>query len=115
MDWRQGDFFEPICGEEWDWLVTNPPYIPEEEYRKLAPEIFEEPQMALVGAENGLIFYRRLAEEAASLLKRDGKILMEIGWNQGQQVEELFKKSFKTRIFKDYGGRDRVVYAELSS
>ncbi|WP_434510966.1 peptide chain release factor N(5)-glutamine methyltransferase [Desulfitobacterium sp. AusDCA] len=115
VDWRQGDFFEPICGEEWDWLVTNPPYIPEEEYRKLAPEIFEEPQMALVGAENGLIFYRRLAEEAASLLKRDGKILMEIGWNQGQQVEELFRKSFKTRIFKDYGGRDRVVYAELSS
>lgn len=114
VDWRQGDFFEPIREEQWDWLITNPPYIPEEDYQKLAPEIFKEPHMALVGAENGLIFYRRLAEEALSLLKRNGKILMEIGWNQGQQVEHLFqKRGFQTCIFKDYGGRDRVVYAEF--
>lgn len=114
VDWLQGDFFEPICGEKWDWLITNPPYIPKEEYQKLAPEIFREPEIALVGVENGLIFYRRLAEEAASLLKRDGKILMEIGWDQGQQVKDLFeKRGFQTRIFKDYGGRDRVVYAEF--
>lgn len=114
VDWRQGDFFEPIREEQWDWLITNPPYIPETEYQKLAPEIFNEPHMALVGAENGLIFYRRLAEEAPSLLKQDGKILMEIGWDQGQQVENLFRKrGFKTCIFKDYGGRDRVVYAEF--
>lgn len=113
-EWRQGDFFEPIRREHWDWLVTNPPYIPEEEYRLLAPEIFSEPVMALIGAENGLIFYRRLAQEAASLLKPEGKILMEIGWDQGQAVQDLFRKQgFKTQVFQDYGGRDRVVYAEF--
>ncbi|AHF08286.1 peptide chain release factor N(5)-glutamine methyltransferase [Desulfitobacterium metallireducens] len=115
VEWREGDFFEPIRGERWDWIVTNPPYIPEKEHRLLAPEIFKEPEMALVGAENGLIFYRRLAEEAASLLKPEGRILMEIGWDQGQAVQELFQKQgFRTQVFRDYGGRDRVVYAEFS-
>lgn len=116
VEWRQGDFFEPIRGERWDWLVSNPPYIPEKEYSLLAPEIFKEPIMALVGAENGLIFYQRLAQEAASLLKPEGRILMEIGWDQGQTVQDLFRKrGFKTQVFQDYGGRDRVVYAEFST
>lgn len=115
VEWRKGDFFEPIRGERWDWIVTNPPYIPEKEYRSLAPEIFKEPEMALVGAENGLIFYRRLAEEAASLLNPEGRILMEIGWDQGQTVQNLFQnQGFQTRVFQDYGGRDRVVYAKFS-
>lgn len=114
VEWRKGDFLEPIRGEQWDWLITNPPYIPEGDYRLLAPEIFQEPEIALVGAENGLFFYRRLAEEAAALIRPNGKILMEIGWDQGQQVEELFRKQgFMTRVFQDYGGRNRVVYAEL--
>lgn len=116
VEWRKGDFFEPIQGERWDWIVTNPPYIPEKEYRSLAPEIFKEPEIALVGAENGLIFYRRLAKEAASLLYPEGRILMEIGWDQGQAVQDLFhEQGFRTQVFKDYGGRDRVVYAEFST
>ncbi|HVJ49203.1 peptide chain release factor N(5)-glutamine methyltransferase [Desulfitobacterium sp.] len=114
VEWRKGDFCEPIRGERWDWIVSNPPYVPEEEYRSLAPEIFKEPEMAFVGAENGLIFYQCLAEEAASLLNVEGKILMEIGWHQGQSVQNLFQKQgFKTQIFQDYGGRDRVVCAEF--
>lgn len=116
VEWREGDFCEPIQGERWDWIVTNPPYIPETVYHSLAPEIFKEPVMALVGAENGLLFYRRLAEEAASLLTSEGKILMEIGWDQGQAVQELFQKQgFSTQVFKDYGGRDRVVYADFGT
>lgn len=114
VEWREGDFFEPIQGERWDWIVTNPPYIPEEAYPSLAAEIFKEPIMALVGAEDGLVFYRRLAEKAASLLSPEGKILMEIGYDQGQAVQELFQKQgFSTQVFKDYGGRDRVVYASV--
>lgn len=114
VEWRQGDFCEPIEGERWDWIVTNPPYIPEEEYRGLAPEIFREPKMAFVGDENGLIFYRRLAEKAASLLQPEGRILMEIGYQQGQAVQDLFRKQgFRTQVFRDYGGRERVVEAEF--
>ncbi|MPN54884.1 Release factor glutamine methyltransferase [bioreactor metagenome] len=96
--------------------MTNPPYIPEKEYGLLAPEIFKEPKMALVGAENGLIFYSRLAKGASSLLNPRGKILMEIGWDQGKAVRDIFQKErFLTRVFQDYGGRDRVVYAEFST
>lgn len=116
VEWREGDFFEPIRGECWDWIVTNPPYIPEKEYGSLAPEIFKEPKMALVGAENGLIFYSRLAKASSSLLNPGGKILMEIGWDQAKAVQDIFQKEgFLTRVFQDYGGRDRVVYAEFST
>jgi release factor glutamine methyltransferase len=112
VEWRQGDFLVPICNERWDILISNPPYISNQEYNELAPEIFREPKMAFVGGEDGLDFYRELANQASSLLKPNGKILLEIGWQQGEAVETLFRQQgFETRVFKDYGGRDRVVFA----
>lgn len=110
IEWRQGDFLAPIRGETWDFIISNPPYIGKEEYAKLAPEIFREPEMAFLGGEEGLDFYRELAREARSLLKPCGKILLEIGWQQGEAVEKFFKlQGFDTQIFQDFGGRDRVV------
>ncbi len=112
IQWRQGDFLTPIRGETWDLIVSNPPYIGREEYAALAPEIFREPKLAFVGGEDGLDFYRELAKEARSMLKPEGKVVLEIGWQQGNEVEELFKQQgFDTQVFQDYGGRDRVVLA----
>lgn len=110
VEWRQGDFLAPIRGETWDFIISNPPYVRREEYDELAPEIFMEPEMAFLGGEEGLDFYRELAREARSLLKPNGKVLLEIGWQQGDAVQTLFRQqAFNTQVFQDLGGRDRVV------
>lgn len=110
VEWRQGDFLAPIRGEAWDFIISNPPYIGREEYAELAPEISGEPEMAFLGGEDGLDFYRELAREAQSLLRPSGKVIVEIGWQQGEAVETLFRQQgFDTQVFQDFGGRDRVV------
>lgn len=112
VQWRQGDFVKPIQGERWDYIITNPPYVSAEEYCQCAPEIFREPSMAFLGGQDGLDFYRRLAEETRSLLNPQGKLLMEIGWNQADAVCEIFQmKGFETQVFPDLAGRDRVIIA----
>lgn len=112
VDWRQGDFLEPVQGETWDWILTNPPYVSLEEYRECAPEISFEPRQALLGGEDGLDFYRRLAYEAPPLLKPEGKMLVEIGWLQGEAVSAILRNAgFETEIMLDLGGRDRVILA----
>ncbi len=112
VQWRQGDFVKPIEGERWDYIVTNPPYVSAEEYSQCAPEIFREPSLAFLGGQDGLDFYRRLAEETRSLLYPQGKILMEIGWKQADEVCEIFRgKGYETQVFKDLTGHDRVIIA----
>ncbi|HZK85918.1 MAG TPA: peptide chain release factor N(5)-glutamine methyltransferase [Desulfosporosinus sp.] len=112
VQWRQGDFVKPIQGELWDYIVTNPPYVSVEEYRECALEIFCEPSMAFLGGQDGLDFYRRLAEETRSLLSSQGKLLMEIGWKQAEAVCEIFQmKGFETQVFPDLAGHDRVIIA----
>lgn len=112
VQWRQGDFLKPILGERWDYLITNPPYVSAEEYSQCAPEIFREPSMAFLGGKEGLDFYRTLAEETRSLLNPQGRLLMEIGWNQGDAVCEIFRiNGFETQIFQDLAGHDRVIIA----
>ena len=112
VQWRQGDFVKPIQGERWDYIITNPPYVSAEEYCQCAPEIFREPSMAFLGGQDGLDFYRRLAEETRSLLNPQGKLLMEIGWNQADAVCEIFQmKGFETQVFQDLAGHDRVIIA----
>ena len=112
VQWRQGDFVKPIQGERWDYIITNPPYVSAEEYCQCAPEIFREPSMAFLGGQDGLDFYRILAEETRSLLSPQGKLLMEIGWNQADAVCEIFQmKGFETQVFPDLAGHDRVIIA----
>ncbi|MHB8073547.1 peptide chain release factor N(5)-glutamine methyltransferase [Desulfosporosinus fructosivorans] len=112
VQWRHGDFVKPIQGERWDYIVTNPPYVTVQEYGQCALEIFREPSMAFLGGQDGLDFYRSLSEEARSLLTPQGKLLMEIGWNQADAVCELFRmKGFETQVFPDLAGRDRVIIA----
>lgn len=112
VQWRQGDYMDAIRGECWDYIITNPPYVSAEDYRRCAPEIFREPAMAFLGGEDGLDFYRRLAEEVRPLLNPQGKVLMEIGWDQAEAVCTLFRQQgFLTQIFPDLAGRDRVILA----
>jgi protein-(glutamine-N5) methyltransferase, release factor-specific len=112
VQWRQGDFTAPLQGELWDFLITNPPYVSTTDYNRCAPEIFREPSMAFLGGQDGLDFYYRLAEEIRSLLNIQGRLLMEIGWDQAEAVCSIFqRKGFATQIFPDLAGRNRVILA----
>lgn len=110
----QGDLFEALPpGEAWDLVITNPPYIPSHEIRALDALLHEEPEKALDGGEDGLDFYRRIADEVGPRLTECGMIFTEIGADQGPAVTALFEEAGLTqvRVMRDYTDRDRMVSA----
>lgn len=111
----RGDMFGAVKpGETFDILVSNPPYIPSGVIGGLEPEVRDyEPRMALDGDGDGLKFYRILANESGAFLRKGGRIYMEIGWDQGPAVEELFRAAGFEHIrrVRDLAGNERVVCA----
>lgn len=108
---ERSDLFEDVS-DTFDVIVSNPPYIPTDVISGLMPEVaMYEPMQALDGKEDGLHFYRRIIADASKYLKPDGKLLFEIGHDQGESVPKLMKDAgFKeVRVIKDLAGNDRVV------
>jgi release factor glutamine methyltransferase len=99
----------------YDIIVSNPPYISEQDYATLAAEVRDhEPKQALVAAENGLAFYRRLADLLPTLLSGDGLLAVEIGYDQAESVPDLFHPVCETvDVGKDLSGIPRIVSATL--
>ena len=107
------DLFNNICGT-YDIITTNPPYIPTAVVAGLEPEVRDhEPNLALDGKEDGLFFYRKIANEAGAYLREGGRLIMEIGFDQGEAVMQLLDGAGYTdvRCIKDLSGLDRVVTA----
>jgi HemK-like putative methylase len=73
-----------------DLIVSNPPYISEPAYAALPPNVLHEPKGALLAGADGLVMYRRLAAEAPRLLSPQGLIIIEIGFDQHEQVKAVF-------------------------
>jgi len=99
-----------------DFIVSNPPYIPTDEIAKLQPEIGYEPSIALDGDIDGLDFYRRIISEAPHYLKESAALIMEMGFGQRAAIENIFKRGAKlkiTRVLKDYNNIDRLIIAKL--
>lgn len=112
---ERSDLFENVT-EHYDIIVSNPPYIPTDVIPGLMPEVADyEPIQALDGKEDGLYFYRRIAEECVDYLKEKGMILFEIGHDQGKAVSELLTEAgfAGVQVVKDLAGNDRVVIGEL--
>lgn len=114
----QGDLFAalPEKNEKFDIITANPPYIPTAVIATLEPEVRDhEPVLALDGTEDGLYFYRRIAAEAKPHLSAGGAVYLEIGYDQGEQVREIFENAGyqSVRVVKDLPGRDRVVCARF--
>lgn len=87
------DWFDSVT-DRFDFIVSNPPYIPEKDINKLAKEVrLHDPLRALNGGKDGLDFYRKLAHEAANYLKENGTIAVEIGYSQEKEVYDLFEKN----------------------
>jgi release factor glutamine methyltransferase len=115
VEFIQGDFLEPLKGRVFDGIICNPPYVTEDEYKYLDPSVKDfEPKLALVGGEDGLKFYKKLAKEVFFHLKIGGFLCLEIGKDQGKSVEELFSDSdFKgKKVEKDYSSHDRFFFLE---
>ncbi|MDR1069536.1 MAG: peptide chain release factor N(5)-glutamine methyltransferase [Gracilibacteraceae bacterium] len=114
--WARGDLFAAVAGEIFDLIVMNPPYISAREYAVCAPEVRKEPSIALVAAEDGLLFYRRLARAAAARLSPAGALWLEIGAAQGAAVREIFTAAgWRLEIRRDLAGRERLARAVLTS
>lgn len=107
----QSDLFDKIEGA-FDVIVSNPPYIKRAEIETLMDEVrLHEPYMALDGHEDGLYFYRKIAEEAPKYLRAGGGLFLEIGCDQGACVAELLRQQgfADVKVVKDLAGLDRVV------
>ncbi len=112
----RSDLFSEIPGR-FDVITANPPYIRSEVIGTLTPEVRDhEPRMALDGDEDGLSFYRRLAEECPRHLNPGGRVFFEIGYDQGEAVCGLLRSHgfSEVRCVKDLAGLDRVVTGMLA-
>ncbi len=108
-----GNGTEPGNAERFDVIVSNPPYIKTDVIDTLMPEVREhEPVMALDGGADGLIFYRRIAENAVNYLSGGGMLFFEIGCEQATDVCMIMETAGfrEIAVVKDFAGLDRVVY-----
>lgn len=103
---RTGDLFSAVPGERFDLIVCNPPYLTGAEMDALQPELRCEPHEALFGGDDGLAFYRRIAEEYRGYLNPGGALLLEIGANQAQDVLDLFPGA---ALRYDLSGNARII------
>lgn len=111
-EWIESDMFDSVPVERFDVIVSNPPYIRRADCENLMTEVKDyEPRIALDGGEDGLDYYRVLVSRAVDYLGSEGRLFMEIGYDQGEMVVSLMKEQGFTevRIVKDYAGNDRVV------
>jgi release factor glutamine methyltransferase len=95
-------------------ITANLPYIPSGDLAGLPRGVrLFEPRLALDGGSGGLELYRRLIPAASILLKNGGFLLLEIGFDQARDIQELLKTSWKADVVKDLAGLDRLVVARL--
>lgn len=113
-----GDLLKPLFADEsvkMDIIVSNPPYIPNEEIETLSTVVKDhEPMRALAGGEDGLDFYRQLSEQIPYILNTPGLVAFEIGAGQGERVKNLLASKLtnaNVEIVYDINGKDRFIFA----
>ena len=108
--------FNENCVEgEFDIIISNPPYVCTDIIPNLQREVQYEPKTALDGGNDGLDFYRCIADKWVKKLKKGGKIILEIGEEQAESVSELLKMQEITQIsvVKDIQNLDRVIFGTI--
>ncbi|RHH71464.1 MULTISPECIES: peptide chain release factor N(5)-glutamine methyltransferase [Vagococcus] len=113
IDFYLGDALEPVMDETFDIIISNPPYIGEEEWPEMDESVrIHEPKMALFADNKGLAIYEKIAKEATKVLNEKGKIYLEIGYTQGMNVVRIFEEYFPQKVVevvKDMSGHDRMI------
>lgn len=114
INFYAGNLLEPLAGQTFDVIISNPPYIAADEFKTLEPEIFEEPRLALDGGNDGLDFYRKIVASAPKFLNDGGFLAVEIGQNQAAAVGKLIRETEnfgRVEIWNDLAKIERVVAA----
>ena len=111
----QSDLLQNLHGFSFDLIISNPPYIPSAECESLQPEVRYEPILALDGGPDGCDIYRRIIQDAGSVLVSGGRLLMEMGINESHLLSALLSKHgfSSVEIRQDYSGIDRMILAIL--
>ncbi len=119
VEFFTGDLFEAVSDlslrGRFDIIVSNPPYIPEGDIGALQKEVAgHEPRAALDGGVDGLVIISRIVKDAPAFLKSGGRLMLEVGFDQGELVAGVLSDSgdfIDVKIRKDYSGIERIVSA----
>lgn len=116
VNFVQSDIFENIEGE-FDFIISNPPYIPTDVIATLSPEVRNEPRLALDGGLDGLDVIRKIIASAPAYLKSGGLLALEIGCAQSEKVLKFFNAEEWQAPFsrKDFAGIERFIFARKKS
>ncbi|MBO4380978.1 MAG: peptide chain release factor N(5)-glutamine methyltransferase, partial [Clostridia bacterium] len=113
IDFVLSNMFEKVEGK-FDVIVSNPPYIPSKDIETLDAKVKNfEPRLALDGAEDGLKYYRIIAENLDEHLAEGGVLLMEFGIDQAEAIKGIFEE-YDVEILKDIEGKDRIAVVKRS-
>lgn len=112
IEFFQGSWFEPVSNQYFDLIISNPPYIEEnDDYLK---DLSFEPISALTAGKDGLDDIRIIIDQAPNHLLKGGFLLLEHGYNQQAKIVKLLEKSFNNiQTFKDYNAKDRAILAQV--
>lgn len=114
VEFKAGDMLQPLIdgGLKLDVLISNPPYIPQDEKMETSVVDFE-PHVALFGGQDGLKFYRMIFKDCRKVLKDKAFMAFEMGWDQREKMSQLVKEMLpeaRYEIIKDMNGKDRMLF-----
>ena len=112
----ESNLFDKIKDQKFDIIVSNPPYVPTNDIKKLPIDVQNEPHLALDGGKDGLDFYRKIAKEGYKYLNRQGYICLEIGYDQRNEVKKIIddeRRYVETYCKKDLCQNDRVIVTRI--
>lgn len=111
----KSDLFENIQEQKFNIIVSNPPYIRSNVINNLSKQVQNEPHLALDGGEDGLKFYKKIIEQACNYIE-NGYLILEIGYDQKADVENMLKENknyAEIKTIQDLSGNDRCVVAKV--
>ncbi|NGX62633.1 MAG: Release factor glutamine methyltransferase [Candidatus Anoxychlamydiales bacterium] len=113
---KLGDLLTPFKNLKADFIVSNPPYVSEEEFMHLDEDIKTfEPKKALIAKDSGLEFYKKIEKKIFQYANKNAKLFFEIGYTQKKDIINIFssEKYVSKQVIKDFSKKDRFFFVEI--